>query len=603
MSVELIIGIDVGTSGTGVAWCRKDASKVEFLSWDVARDIVKTPTRVFYNDKKVVGWGLKAPDHQRADVTCNEWFKLDLDQRADDVRPVYIDFLTCLYQEISGHYSPKMLGQMPWEDAQVHFLFSVPATWDASTVEIFRDFASAAGFDRPSGHTLDIGLTEPQAVAAFQLFQLKTTFSFQPGEVVLVVDAGGGTGDFCLLDVKQDQNGKCCAVELRPASGNAIGSIYIDEDFELKAKQELESLQPGPNSSIDYIAWNMRTSSMFQGVKHRFGCPGPSSHQFPVSDYVDDLDSPLRGEEFAFGGLDMQGLFHTQVKLLAQNIIRSASWLKELRDHNNDIDYVLLSGGLGSSAYVKQELQKVCAKFGREDHKVTKVVTSDDPRLSVCRGLVHNALRGPDLFPRFPCRAAFGVVCAIPDSGSVEAKWKPILKRAKKEGLHKDTDPVTGKEVYSCIDWILRKDKEIDNGKTIDFPIYANFPESTPPQKRIIQLGIVTSQDDNPSPFEKGGPRRFASMRVHLSRVDEIAIERPEGAKRAIQKMMETMRIRDSLVKVGFVIEAKIGLAHASFQCFDISKSKALSEPISFRVGDDQVEFVPFSTGLTHFEE
>ncbi|KAL2670720.1 hypothetical protein Neosp_014519 [[Neocosmospora] mangrovei] len=559
MSVELIIGIDVGTSGTGVAWCQKGTSEVESLSWDDAREIVKTPTRVFYHDKKVVGWGLKAPDHQRADVTCHEWFKLDLDQRADDVRPVYIDFLACLHQEISGHYSPKMLGQIPWEDAQVHFLFSVPATWDASTVEIFRDFASAAGFDRPSGHTLDIGLTEPQAVAAFQLCHGNTTFSFQPGEVVLVVDAGGGTGDFCLLDVKQDQNGKCCAVELRPASGNAIGSIYIDEDFELKAKQELESLQPGPNPSIDYIAWNMRTSSMFQGVKHRFGCPGPSSHEFPVSDHVDGLESPLRDEKFVFDRLDMQALFDTQ-------------------------DYVLLSGGLGSSAYVKQELQKVCAKFGREEHKVTKVVTSDDPRLSVCRGLVHNALRGPDLFPRFPCRAAFGVVCAIPDSGSVEAKWKPILKRAKKEGLHKDTDPVTGKEVYSCIDWILRKvmrhdseatvplltspqDKKIDNGKTIDFPIYANFPESTSPQKRIIELGIVTSQEDNPSPFEKGGPQKFASMRVHLSRVDEIAIERPKGAKDQLRKAMERLGIRDSLVKVGFVIEAKIGLAHASFQC------------------------------------
>ena len=56
-------------------------------------------------------------------------------------------------------------------------------------------------------------------------------------------------------------------------------------------------------------------------------------------------------------------------------------------------------------------------------------------------------------------------------------------------------------------------------------------------------------------------------MRVHLSRVDEIAIERPKGAKDQLRKAMERMGIRDSLVKVGFVIEAKIGLAHASFQC------------------------------------
>ncbi|KAM6509165.1 hypothetical protein FSOLCH5_012154 [Fusarium solani] len=197
MSVELIIGIDIGTSGTGVAWGRTDADKVEFLCWDEALDIVKTPTRLFYRDQKVAGWGLKAPDHKRTEVSLQEWFKLHLDQglqRADDVRPLYVDFMACLHEEISGHYASKMLGKTPWEDARIHFLFSVPATWDALTVEAFRDFASAAGFDNPSGHSLDIGLTELQAVAAFQLCYERATFGFEPGQVVLVVDAGGGTG-------------------------------------------------------------------------------------------------------------------------------------------------------------------------------------------------------------------------------------------------------------------------------------------------------------------------------------------------------------------------------------------------------------------------
>ncbi|KAJ4193766.1 hypothetical protein NW767_010291 [Fusarium falciforme] len=86
-----------------------------------------------------------------------------------------------LHEEISGRYVSKMLGRTPWGEARTHFLFSVPATWDALTVETFRDFASAAGFDRPSGHSLDIGLTEPQAVAAFQLCYDKATFGFEVG--------------------------------------------------------------------------------------------------------------------------------------------------------------------------------------------------------------------------------------------------------------------------------------------------------------------------------------------------------------------------------------------------------------------------------------
>lgn len=170
--------------GTGVAWGRTDTKRVEFLRWDEALDIVKTPTRLFYCDDEVAGWGLKAPDHQRTDIVSHEWFKLQLDQglqRTDKVRRLYTDFLTCLHQEISGHYASKMLGKTPWKDARIHFLFSVPATWDALTVEAFRDFASAAGFDKPSGHSLDIGLTEPQAVAAFQLCYGNTTFGFEVG--------------------------------------------------------------------------------------------------------------------------------------------------------------------------------------------------------------------------------------------------------------------------------------------------------------------------------------------------------------------------------------------------------------------------------------
>lgn len=71
--------------------------------------------------------------------------------------------------------------------------------------------------------------------------------------------------------------------------------------------------------------------------------------------------------------------------------------------------------------------------------------------------MVYSALRGPSLFPRFPCRAAFGVVCGVPDSGRVESRWKPVLKRAKKEAVNKDTDSVTGKELFWCIDWFLQK--------------------------------------------------------------------------------------------------------------------------------------------------
>ena len=67
-------------------------------------------------------------------------------------------------------------------------------------------------------------------------------------------------------------------------------------------------------------------------------------------------------------------------------------------------------------------------------------------------------------------------------------------------------------------------------------------------------------------------------MRVHLSRVDESAIERPRGPKGLFHKAMAEMHIRDSFVKVKFVIEAKIGPAHASFQFCEKTPGDTLSK-------------------------
>ncbi|KAJ4329040.1 hypothetical protein N0V84_000390 [Fusarium piperis] len=86
----------------------------------------------------------------------------------------------------------------------------------------------------------------------------------------------------------------------------------------------------------------------------------------------------------------------------------------------------------------------------------------------------------------------------------VERKWKPILKRAKKEGINKVADSVTGKDLFWCIDWFIRKGTNVVNGKIIDCERHAYFPEETPKEEWTIEVKIMTSMDPNPPPFEKG---------------------------------------------------------------------------------------------------
>jgi len=102
-----------------------------------------------------------------------ELFKVDFGNRDRNhihVENLYIDFLRCLYQELRlRQFTPQILGGKSFEECAIHFLFSVPATWDPALVSNFKQLISNAGFDVIKDHTVYVSMTEPQAVAAFQM--------------------------------------------------------------------------------------------------------------------------------------------------------------------------------------------------------------------------------------------------------------------------------------------------------------------------------------------------------------------------------------------------------------------------------------------------
>jgi hypothetical protein len=138
---------------------------------------IKIPTRLFYCDRhqppKLVGWGLEVPDDSAKPFTTREWFKVDFGNKDADqtqVESLYTDFLGCLYQELRfRQFTPKILRGKSFEESTINFLFSVPATWDPALVSNFKQLISNAGFDHIKDHTIHVAMTEPQAVAAFQM--------------------------------------------------------------------------------------------------------------------------------------------------------------------------------------------------------------------------------------------------------------------------------------------------------------------------------------------------------------------------------------------------------------------------------------------------
>ncbi|KAL8306318.1 hypothetical protein RB597_003136 [Gaeumannomyces tritici] len=110
----------------------------------------------------------------------------------------------------------------PWDEANIDFALSVPASAvfadtatsaDAATSadtgtstytgKRLRQILIKAGFDSVDGHSvLEDVITESQAAAIYSLYTATSPDIFQVNQTTIVVDAGGGTSDLCVLRVE-----------------------------------------------------------------------------------------------------------------------------------------------------------------------------------------------------------------------------------------------------------------------------------------------------------------------------------------------------------------------------------------------------------------
>ncbi|KAM5367610.1 hypothetical protein ACJZ2D_009978 [Fusarium nematophilum] len=577
MEPDLVVGIDVGMSGTGVAYRENGKGEVCTINWDPAQSaanpIEKVSTRLSYDARgpspKLVGWGLEVPN-KLADgddaIQIEEFFKINLGKKDADqahVSRLYKDFLTSLYKALRAYFTLKM-PKMQWNAAVIQFVLSAPATWSTEVVDCFKAIVSDAGFGEHDGHSVSVGMTEPQATAAFQMCHKSPSSHLQTGQRVLVVDVGAGTGDFSLLKIKDGLRGEACATELQPRDGSA----NIDRGFQAVMLPKLKLIEHLLSRGADEVAWEMRCSKPFQDQKHQFS---PHINRMACKIPIPHLKDPrTRSYDWIEEGAalvssdKMQGLFDTQ-------------------------DCVLLSGGLGSSSYVQQKVAEFCTSGQHPFLNKAKMVVSLKPRLSVCMGLVYHARRNPAIFPGHLCRASFGVACRIPSRHPLKAdsRWDGIRKLAKQEGRPETKDEFD-RRWLDCIDWFIKKGERVPDSGVFTYHHSSVFHPGIPPSQRIREVKILTSFEDEPSPFDdQGETRTHVSMRVDLSRVGsgDVQNKNQEWYKKVIGKK--------EYVKVDYLIQAEVGLAEASFQCFDTKRTMKLSEMIRVDVKD----LLPLSTG------
>jgi hypothetical protein len=187
MSETLYVGVDMGTTHTGVAYAASGDKAIRAISrWPGTNaKQSKVPTRLFYCDDVLVGWGFDDPEidgnsfvrGQR--VTVVEKFKLEIDSshtsnvgrtHDDIIRPSkvskwYTDFLNSLYEhvchELKGIY-PKS-----WAECNIEFSFSIPNQYGPHVIARYNELIQSTGFGLGRHHVSSVNMTESQAAVVW----------------------------------------------------------------------------------------------------------------------------------------------------------------------------------------------------------------------------------------------------------------------------------------------------------------------------------------------------------------------------------------------------------------------------------------------------
>lgn len=171
-----------------------------------------------------------------------------------------------------------------------------------------------------------------------------------------------------------------------------------------------------------------------------------------------------------------------------------------------DINLIILSGGLGSSEYIKDKIEEHLANRPAAENRtaIPKVQTLSHPQMCVCRGLIENRVLG--IWRASKCNGSYGILQRVPYK-----RLNPRHQLAKYSNhLHK----TEGKRYVEQISWLVKK---VGNVHLL-LPHFTHIKKDDPKPNEPIRLRhtfepgspellveFVVSHESRPSRFPKRG--------------------------------------------------------------------------------------------------
>jgi len=287
--------------------------------------------------------------------------------------------------------------------------------------------------------------------------------------------------------------------------GATIGSVQLDTAFETSARQRLEmanrTIPTGFQSKeLDDIAWEMAKSKEYQNAKCEYGSPDDDTEYFTVAiprlhrGYLNE-NAGISYGEMRFRRDEIRGYFDAQIMKLCELIDRQLTRLQQ-KFPQEQVAHLVLSGGLGNSAYVQIRLRERYSLGNAPfpNSQSLQVRVAPEPQLVVCKGIVADRVQklktGKSVLGWRCSRASYGTLC--------KRLYNP--QNSTHFGHYTEKDPLDGKlYILNCINWFIKKGEPV----SIDYPIVKQFTRKCPPASpinpsppRIFPTAVITSDVD-----------------------------------------------------------------------------------------------------------
>ncbi|KAL4959262.1 Hsp70 family protein [Aspergillus stella-maris] len=405
---QLVIGIDFGTTFSGVAWATPEsfeADQINLISaWPgTGREEGKAPSELLYDEGRTM-WGYNIPggadtvrgfkllllhdEDLTEDVKSSEFYlraRKMLRDMGKTVVGLIADYLRGLWKHTIETIN-KSLGDYVVDGLKFHVVITVPAIWKAYARQGMKDAAKSAGIlkSRKAGETTLSFVPEPEAAALSTLCERGRRI--KKGDVYVICDAGGGTVDLISYEIK-DTN----PIAMREAvegRGSLCGGLLIDEAFEAICKRRLgrrwDNLSKKGINDVMRGEWEQYIKPQFTpGSTNGNWIVGIPAEAFDRSS-LDDLSKQpyIKQGRIHFRDSDIEQAFKSSFAGINSLVDKQ---VKKAKQESLQVKGIILVGGLGTSPYLYEHLKTRYSK-----HKISVLQSSGiKPRTAICRGAIY----------------------------------------------------------------------------------------------------------------------------------------------------------------------------------------------------------------------